>query len=68
MPAGAPGLSVVFSTWRRGKLGNMRTEWTKNNVPVELREKLFDDCDPNKELLQAASAAGGQKTGRTNFK
>ena len=46
----------------------MRTEWTKNNVPVELREKLFDDCDPNKELLQAASAAGGQKTGRTNFK
>ena len=34
LTAFAPGRSIVFSTGRRGKLGNIKTEWTKREPLV----------------------------------
>ena len=48
LTAFAPGRSIVFSTGRRGKLGNIKTEWTKNDVPVALPASLFDGRDSTK--------------------
>jgi hypothetical protein len=49
LTAFAPGHSIVFSTGRRGKLCNIKTEWTKNDVPVALQATLFDGRDSNKD-------------------